>query len=512
MVRLTEFPASRKNGKIRVLNAGVKVVFSFWTFKNDSWFAITVNYFGTTNMSFADLPFLKRHPLITAHNASKSIQSKTIARWTMFGCSSVAFLTSSYLAWASLTSSAVAGCGGGSIFDCSHVLHSRWASVMSVPVSIPSIAIHLLVLTMLLLNPASESWQRAKWIAVGFAALSAGAAAIWFVGLQVFWIEHLCPYCLVAHTAGLILAGVYLWHRPISNWTLGWVAGASATAICSLIVMQSLSSTPKTHVLIEHPESNQDTGLPSIDDAILFEPPKPQARLDNNRLRARFSQLASNLSVTVNSVSFMSSMIANPVDAFWVEDGPVKSAMILSSLKLETHAWPLLGRKDAELVFVEMFDYTCEHCQRTHKALEGVREKYGDRLSIIALPVPIDGKCNPHVKVTEASHAEACELARLAMAVWLVDKDKFVEMHSFLFTTKPKYDQALSKAKEFVDAGKLTDMLKTSLPGDYISKHVAIYQKAGGGNIPKLMFPKTTSVGAIESADVISQLIEQHLK
>lgn len=423
----------------------------------------------------------------------------------MFACSSVALASSCYLAWASLTSSAVAGCGGGSIFDCSHVLHSRWASVLSVPVSIPAIATHILVLTMLLLNPISNQWKQAKWGMVGFAAFSAAAAGLWFIGLQVFGLGHLCQYCLLAHAAGLILAGVYLWNCPASKWTLYSAGGSAAAAISALIVLQVIVTPPNTHEVIQHPA--ESSGTPSLDDALLFEPPQPQAWLNPKTLNQRFFQLSTSIVSLANPLSGLDTTLVLVPD-----DGPVKSALILGSLKLETHAWPLLGKKDAELVFVEMFDYTCEHCQRTHKALEGVREKYGDRLAIIALPVPIDGKCNPNVKITEASHAEACELAKLAIAVWSVDREKFAEFHSYLFTAKPKASDALTKAKGIVDAEKLTAMLKSELPTQYVAKHVAIYQKAGAGNIPKLMFPKTTSVGAIESTAVIVQLIEQNLK
>ncbi len=466
-------------------------------------------------MSFAELPFQNHHTLSNVQPVKNYFATKIIAAWwIMFACSSVALSTSTYLAWASLTSSAVAGCGGGSLFDCSHVLHSRWSSVMSVPVSIPAMAIHGLVLTMLLLQPTSKSSLEMRWAIVGFCALTAGAAAIWFIGLQVFWIEHLCSYCLSAHAAGLLLAAVYLWYRPISLPNLRWVGGTATLAISGLVLLQSISVPPKTHEVIEYPETLNDSGMSTIDAPLLFEPPRPttnptkptgepQAWLYKNQLQLTSITLAA---FTNSSAMLDSVVLVNP------QDGPVKSATILSSLKLETHAWPLLGKKDAELVFVEMFDYTCEHCQKTHKTLEAVREKYGDRLAIIALPVPIDGKCNPLVKTTEASHAEACELAKLAIAVWSVDREKFSEFHSYLFKSKPKHADALTKAKELVDSEKLTETLKTALPAEYVAKHVAIYQKAGAGNIPKLMFPKTTSVGAIESTAVITQLIEQNLK
>jgi uncharacterized membrane protein len=71
-----------------------------------------------------------------------------LAWWAMLVASGTALATSCYLAWSSITSSPVAGCGSGSVFDCSHVLHSRWSKIFSIPVSVPAIATHLLLLSM----------------------------------------------------------------------------------------------------------------------------------------------------------------------------------------------------------------------------------------------------------------------------------------------------------------------------------------------------------------------------
>ena len=286
--------------------------------------------------------------------------------------------------------------------------------------------------------------------------------------------------------------------------TLAWTAGAASIAVAGLILIQTTNAAPQTHELINHPNSFESNGAANEEEATLFDAPasapKPQASYIGNALSGRLSLLMN------------SSMLLNcglTVDA---DDPKVRSAQVLSSIKLETHAWPLLGKPDAELVFVELFDYTCEHCQRTHKAIEGARQKLGDRLAIIALPVPLDVKCNPTVKSTDANHMEACAIAKLSVAVWYVDHDKFTEFHNYLFDKKPTHAVALSKAKELVDAEKLTATLSGSVPSEYVAKHISLYQKAGAGTIPKLMFPKTTSVGAIESTDLMVQLIEQHLR
>ena len=476
-----------------------------------------------TNMSFVDLRFQNLIRVSTVHSRqrfSRVISSNNemiipaVAWWIMLACSATAFLTSSYLAWASLTSSAVAGCDGGSIFNCNHVLHSQWSHVMSIPVSIPAIVLHMVVLSMLLSNPASQRMQAARWSIVGFASLSAGAAAVWFIGLQVFWIGHLCQYCLVAHAGGLILAAVCLWNLPIPTHSCRWIGCGALTAVFGLAALQTFGVTPETHKLIEYSvpsETSGESGGTETEDAYLFEAPKraiePQVLLMPNHLQRNVIQASSLIAAYLNPASMVTFQVVANTD-----EGQTHSARILNSVKLETNAWPLLGKSDAELVFVELFDYTCEHCQRTHKAIEGARQKFGDRLAIIVLPVPMDGKCNPTVKSTDALHAEACELAKLSVAVWSVDKGKFAEFHHYLFTAKPNYSTALTKANELVDMEKLKAMRSSTLPNEFIAKHVALYQRAGAGTIPKLMFPKTSSVGAIESAEVIIHLIEQHLR
>ncbi len=435
------------------------------------------------------------------------------AWWAMFVCSAVALATSAYLAWSSLTSSPVAGCGGGNVFDCSHVLHTRWSKVLSIPVSIPAMATHFTIVAMLLWRPASDQMRRTRMVLIGFASLAAAAAAIWFIGLQLFVIRHLCPYCLVAHTAGLILAAVFLWNHPISARSLSWVGSGAVASLALLASLQLATEPPQTYEIIEYstsPEMNDATSIPlnSIDGADLFAPPAA----------AQFQTSLQNVINQFNPETLLqlSTAITNPTRLLLMEvnaspSGPTRTVEILGGVKLATDAWPLVGKPDAELIFVEMFDYTCPHCRRTHASMKAAEQKYGDRLAVISLPVPLDGKCNPTVRSTDASHGEACEIAKLAIAVWLVDHHQFTEFHNYLFESQANYSQALANAKLMLDNTKLDSVLRSSLPGDYVAKHVALYQKAGAGRIPKLLFPRTATVGAVESSSAMIKLIEQHV-
>ncbi|MCC9644905.1 thioredoxin domain-containing protein [Rhodopirellula sp. JC740] len=449
-------------------------------------------------------------------------------KWLMIACSVVALASSSYLAWSSFTSSPVAGCSGGELFDCGHVLHSRWSKVASIPVSVPAILTHVAMISLLLLRPTSATWKKVRWGAIGVVALTAGGAALWFLGLQVFALGHLCPYCMVAHFAGLILAGAFLYARPLQTPSLRWLGAISAAGLFTMIGLQLAAETPETFEVIEYTESSEVFAAPGAapaesdagDDAgtnELFAPPSSVSSLNEQR---EPEKLVSDVIATVSNFdagAFAMAMV-NPATLLSAEvtaetsaEAEPKTAQILGGVRLSTKDWPLIGNPEADMVFVEMFDYTCPHCQRTHAALEAAREHFGDRLAVMAFPVPLDGQCNPAIKSTGAMHREACDLAKLAVAVWMVDREKFGEFHAYLFESKPNHSQALSQASKLVDEAKLKSTLAGKTPSEYIAKHIQLYQRAGSGTIPKLLFPKTTTVGAVESSQSMIRLIEQNL-
>ncbi len=481
-------------------------------------------------MSTVDLhhPSSHRHSSEYTHPQSfrpevltrNSTSMTSLSWWTMFSASMVAFVVSGYLVWSSITSSPVAGCGGGSVFDCSHVLHTKWSTVLSIPVSVPAIATHFILIALLLEQPTTKRFRRLRWQAIGFASLAAGAAAIWFISLQVFVIRHLCPYCLVAHAAGLIVAGVFLMNRPVSTTALRWISSSAVVAVLGLVSLQVASEAPPTYEVIQYsntPNSNtpnsfspnaaeSSTGL--SDDTELFAPPA------SANLQTSFNQTVERWQ-SVNWLGMVATVV-NPASSLFAQVDATsairsKTAEILGGVSLETDAWPLIGKPDAELVFVEMFDYTCPHCQRTHESLNVAKQSYGDRLAVITLPVPIDQACNATVRTTQPSNSESCELAKLAIAVWTIDRARFAEFHNYMFQSKPTYAQALGHAKTLVEPSVLDTALRSTVPSDYIKRHVALYQKAGAGQIPKLLFPRTTTVGAVESPDEMIRLIQQNL-
>jgi protein-disulfide isomerase len=178
-------------------------------------------------------------------------------------------------------------------------------------------------------------------------------------------------------------------------------------------------------------------------------------------------------------------------------------------ISLDIRHWPLIGRPDAKYVFVEMFDYTCPYCRATHVAVRGAIDHFGDDLAILALPVPLDASCNHTVGYTAAEHAEACQIAKLAVAVWRVSRKQFAPFHSWLFEYPRTYADARQHAAELVGEDKLQAELNLPHAANYITKHVELYERIGAGTLPKILFPSSTVQGSVESAATLIDMISR---
>jgi protein-disulfide isomerase len=176
---------------------------------------------------------------------------------------------------------------------------------------------------------------------------------------------------------------------------------------------------------------------------------------------------------------------------------------------LDVKQWPLLGHADAQYVFVEMFDYTCPHCRNTHHAIKGAFENYGDKLAILALPVPLERACND---AASGGHPGACELAKISIAVWRVSPEKFHEFHDWMFETTRSAASARAQAEKLVGAEKFKKEYGSKIPSEYVKRHVDLYKKVGQGSVPKLLFPKSTINGEINSKSTMVSTIERELR
>ena len=166
--------------------------------------------------------------------------------WTLRVLCGIALAITGYLAITALRMEEVAGCSG-TYWDCSHVLHSRWSKVLTLPVSVPAFAMYTAVLAALVVCRQSAPRSRWAWGIITVGAIAAGLAAIWFTSLQVFSVGHLCAYCLAAHACGLALMLAIVWKAPLGARMTAKLAGLSILGVGALIASQALAAPPQTY-------------------------------------------------------------------------------------------------------------------------------------------------------------------------------------------------------------------------------------------------------------------------
>ena len=462
--------------------------------------------------------------------------------WTLRSLCAIAICITVYLAWTSLTGSQVAGCNS-EIADCNSVLKTKWSSVFGIPVSIFAFNLYVLALAALWLSSTHvpTKAQEIAWRVVSFCGFSAALAAMWFVYLQVFQIHKLCYYCLAVHTCGVIFGGLILWVRPIKLGALRQMGSAAAMGLVVLIVAQYNSPEPKTYEVVYYPEDEQTTPLQKdVEDAVgedIFAPPgfeeeaddvfappmedTPSASLDNDPdglpladaspirsggfpvvlMFVLAGLLVPSLKTNVSAQEGAKVQVAKKVPRLVPFPG--------GKTKLDITQWPLVGKPDARYAFVEMFDYTCDHCRKSHKTLKQACDKLNKDVAIISLPVPMAAACNN--ATTNAGHPAACELARLAVAVWRVDRKSFGQFHNWVLDQPavPTTFEARNKANQLVGANKLTTELNKGIASKYVAKHVELYKRINKGSIPKFMFRRMAINGEPGSAQHLVDTIQQ---
>ena len=478
--------------------------------------------------------------------------------WLLAICCIVALGISSYLTWVSFTSSKIAGCGGGSIFDCSHVTNSKWSMWMGVPVSLLAIGSYVCLATALVFAVLQTSpvVKRFAWTAVAIFALSAGLAAVWFTGLQVFVLGTFCSYCLVAHACGIVAAAIAVWKIPFKRSVLKFAAPVAAIGTVILVVGQINQTEPKKFRIETFevvPVVNETFDAPFLaptdnasegSDSAVFEPPTVSVQ-DSTAVG-----FLTGLFAKANIVA-----LVRPTTAMLAFTSPVQSGNAAGSgakvgadtkagsdtkmgsdaktekpqtkvkkqrtvginggtIKLNVAQWPLSGPVDAKHIFVEMLDYNCPNCRKTHKAVSGAKKILNNDVSVMVLPIPLNTDCNSAITKTDALFTESCDIAKLAIAVWRVDQVKFREFHEAMFAGEqaPTLAEATEMAKSMVDAAKLEAELASGIPGKFISSMVQLYEKSGKGAVPKLMFPGTSIVGEFTSAESLADVIRQQTK
>ena len=383
-------------------------------------------------------------------------------------CIAGAMLVSVYLAWLSLTGGKAVGCGPDS--GCDKVLQSRWAYWFGAPVSLCALAVYSLILgaSFRLTKKTPPEVQRKAWAWLVSCALLVAGAALWFTGLQIFGVKAICAYCLAAHASGFAAAILLLVNAPFKSapgrpWdsekqvyvTPRLARKAALVAVAGLagLVGGQFAQTHKTFVIAPAPNATA--------------PPSPKRIL------------------------------------------PVYGGRY----ELNLFEVPALGAPTNAQVAVSLFDYTCHHCRSMHPLLVEAQRQFSNSLVIVTLPMPLDPGCNSTVTRHYPPHTNACEYARVGLAVWRADRTKHDEFDQWVMTGEkpPPIAETRQHAAQLVGAGALEKAIADPWVEEQLKTGVGIYEMAyrsGQGSMPQLILGQSVAVGSYLLPDLIKMLVE----
>ncbi len=396
--------------------------------------------------------------------------------WSLRLLALTALCVASYLAWISLQAGdAAVGCGGLPYFDCEHVLGSRWSSWLGVPVSLPAAIIYVVIFAAsAAIGPGPPgSVQRLAWLLLLPLVMTAAGAAAWFIVILLLVVKKLCLYCLIVHTCGLTLAAIVLTTvlQRTSKSKEAWLAGLA-------------SRSGKTAA------AQGDTVMPSVENVVS----------------------AAKMAVVV-MVVLITAQLLFPGKKYRIEqlgDGPT---IVGGQLHMEIANHPVLGRPDAPHMVVKLFDYTCRHCRVLHRHLEEARRRYGDRLVVVLIPVPINTDCNEFARSTHPDQENACEYTRAALAVWLFAPSEFESYHMWLFEEirPPLVSTAQRRAAELIGRVSLDDVDVEEAVEQRLGQYTRLYDQCGGASVPKMLLGNRVVTGEGADAEEICELLERLL-
>jgi hypothetical protein len=215
----------------------------------------------------------------------------------------------------------------------------------------------------------------ARWAAkyLGSMAILAGLFGLGFVLIQALLIQRFCKLCLIIDTLAILLAVVELATRPLrpSSLSLGgrlaWV-GVTLAGVSAPVAWSMLHPPPETLAVPEP--------------LVPLAPPTP------------------------------------PAPAGMVSSGVVASAPVARSMRHPSPHVPEAIKMHwtaGKITVVEITDFECIHCRRTHAVLSGFVKDKGDAIEFVRLVRPlrrhVNGKRAARTYSFAAERGKAEEMA-----------------------------------------------------------------------------------------------------
>jgi uncharacterized membrane protein/protein-disulfide isomerase len=406
--------------------------------------------------------------------------------WPWWRCVLTVLITlglalSAYLGWHYLMGGEMIGCGVES--SCDRVINGRWATIGGVlPVSGLAAGAYLAMLVAsLFIGPATEApVRRLAWRAMLVLIGAAAGSAVWFTIVQKWIIGSFCPYCMATHITGLLLAALVIWRAPKQF-------DDETTDIAPR------NSTSPKHISAAAPR----------------------------QLIGRLPAIGLALAGLVLAGILAACQIRFVPPAVY-RGGESK----VNLPAIDPHAVPLVGSPDAPCVVSLLFDYKCPHCQELHLMLDEAVRRYGGKLAFALCPTPLNTQCNPYIPRDVDEFKGSCELAKVALAVWVAKREALPAFDRWMFSYESgdrwqprSLDAARAKAVELVGQAKFDAAQADPWINQYLQTTIRIYgdtvqsasnpQRANA--VPKLVFGEHWVIPEPNDVDELILVLQKSL-
>jgi hypothetical protein len=137
-----------------------------------------------------------------------------------------------------------------------------------------------------------------------------------------------------------------------------------------------------------------------------------------------------------------------------------------------------------------------------HPRLTEVQRNLSNQVAIVSLPMPLDPECNPTVTRPIPSHTNACQYARIGLAVWRANREAFDAYNHWFFEpeTPLPLESVRAYAEQLVGSNALQNALLDPWIDQQIKTDVAIYEvayRSGRGRMPQLIVGTNVFMGTL---------------
>ena len=185
---------------------------------------------------------------------------------------------------------------------------------------------------------------------------------------------------------------------------------------------------------------------------------------------------------------------------------------MINGLLVDVNKLPILGDPQAEHVLVELLDYTCHHCRKMHPMMKNIVHRYGGQVAIVVRLCALSPKCNIYITKKGHGHDKACEYAKLSLAVWRMNPQKFTEFHNWLMDSDkiPSLSIANQRAVQLVGPEVIWREIKSDKILKMLEENNRIFHRAKRG-LPILMTTFGVTSGVPSSVEQFYEPLEKRL-